>query len=120
MSRRRGFFSGTLAIGLLFMATAAASLQAQERAGRTLEEIAQRIETLRPQVDAAQRNAERADSVHADSLRRANQIPLDTIHVGPLRIATVPGQVELATEVFTEVWEAFQPLVRGSEDLLSD
>ena len=119
-SRRPGSFSGTLAIGLLFMATWGGSLGAQERGGRTLEEVGRRIEALRPQVDAAQRVAERADALYADSIRRANQVPLDTIQVGPLRIATVPGQVELATEVFSEVWDAFRPLILGSEDLLSD
>jgi hypothetical protein len=69
-------------------------------------------------MDAAQRIAVLADSLYADSLRRANQIPLDTIRVGPLRIATPPGQKELATEVVEEVWEAYQPLIRGSEDVL--
>lgn len=84
-----------------------------------LEALDKRIETLGPRVEAARRAAERADSLLADSLRRANQIPLDTIHVGPLRIATVPGQVETAEQVFSEVWQVFQPLIEGSEDLLS-
>lgn len=76
------------------MVVSGGSLQAQERAGRTLEEIGQRIETLRLQVDAAQRVAQRADSRYTDSIRSANQIRLDTIRVGPLRIATLPGQVD--------------------------
>jgi hypothetical protein len=50
----------------------------------------------------------------------ANQLPVDTIQVGPLRIATLPGQRELAREVFQEAWTAFSPLVKGSEDVLLD
>lgn len=120
MYRRRVVHPWNLAMGLLWAAAAGSSLEAQEKPSSSLEEIGQRIEALRPQVDAAQRAAERADSRYADSMRVANQIPLDTVQVGPLRIATIPSQVDLATEVFAEVWEAFHPLVRGSEYLLSD
>jgi len=85
-----------------------------------LEELGKEIEALRPQVEAARRVAVRADSIHTDSIRHANQVPLDTITVGPLRIATPPDQADLAREVFSDIWQTFQPLLEGSEDLLAD
>jgi hypothetical protein len=71
-------------------------------------------------VDRALTAAVEADSLFSDSIRRANQLPVDTIPVGPLRIVTLPGQQELAREVFQEAWTSFSPLVRGSEHVLSD
>lgn len=88
--------------------------------GILLSELADRIHSLRPRVEAARRAAQRADSLRIDSIRRAEQIPQDTLRVGPLRIVTVPEQVELARAVFSEVWGLFQPLVMGSENLLDD
>jgi hypothetical protein len=113
--RRRGVVGAVI---LLLGCTG--SLLGQEMVPPPLEAIGQRIEALRTEMDAAQRAAIIADSLYADSMREANQIPLDTILVGPLRIATVPAQKELAREVFEEAWGAYQPLVRGSEGVLSD
>lgn len=83
-----------------------------------LSELETLMQALQPRVEAARREARRADSLRTDSLKRARQIPLDTVQVGPLRIVTVPEQTELAREVFSEIWEVYQPLVMGSEDLL--
>ncbi len=84
-----------------------------------LGEMGERISLLRDQLRGARRAADLADSVRADSLKRANQVPLDTITVGPLRVVALPEQVGLAREVFQSVWEGFRPLVRGSEEVLS-
>ena len=85
-----------------------------------LRELGEHISALRPVVDSAQRAAQRADSSRADSLRQAREVPVDTLQVGPLTIVTVPAQGDLARSVFGQVWDLFQPLLRGSEDLLDD
>jgi hypothetical protein len=115
----RRHLRGAYLTGILLLGTVG-SLMGQQRVPPPLDSIGHRIETLRSEMDAAQALAIIADSLYSDSMREANQIPLDTILVGPLRIATVPNQREIATEVFEEIWGAYQPLVRGSEEVLSD
>ena len=105
---------------VLLLESPVGSLEAQEARPLTLEEVGLRIERLRPRVDAALAAAQRADAHHADSVRRANQIPIDTIQVGPLNVIIVPWQEDLARELFSESWDAFRPLLSGSEDVLSD
>ena len=124
MSRSRdGFAQKTLlalAGAFAVLLGSVGSLLGQEVVPPPLEAIGHRIEVLRSEMDEAQRAAILADALYADSLREANQIPLDTIMVGPLRIATVPSQQELAAEVFGRIWSVYQPLLRGSEDILSE
>jgi hypothetical protein len=82
--------------------------------------MGKRIGDLRFRLDVAREVADRADSLHRDSLIAANQVELDTTQVGPLRIAHLPGQRELAEEVFGEVWSTYSALMAGSESLLDD
>ncbi|MFC1791618.1 hypothetical protein ACFL0I_04035 [Gemmatimonadota bacterium] len=91
---------------------------AQATSVPTLEEVGARIQELRPQVDEAKVRYQLADSAQRDSLRAANQIPLDTLFVGPLRIITIPGQEELAREIFDPILAEIEPLLRGSEEVL--
>jgi hypothetical protein len=93
---------------------------AQGAAETELAEIGTRIEALGAHLQRARLAAERADSLRKDSLKAANQIRLDTLWVGPLRIAHRSEQKRLAREVFEEVWADFAPMVKGSESLLSE
>jgi hypothetical protein len=106
---------GCLGASLAFEQGAAQSTDKAE-----LTEIGGRIEALRTHLERARLVADRADSIRKDSLRAANQIELDTLWVGPLRIAHRREQERLAREVFEEVLADFAPMVRGSESLLSD
>jgi len=70
----------------------------------TEEELVHRIEALLPAVEEARAAVEAADRRRATELaarpRRATQL----VQVGPLRIVAPPGQTELASDLFEEVW----------------
>ena len=116
---RRGFHRlEGVGLGLLSILTALAApagALAQE-ASPDLEQVGRRVLEASVRLEAAREAADRADSLRKDSLVSANQIGLDTLQLGPLRIAHLPQQRKLAEEVFGEVWSDFAPLLAGSEE----
>lgn len=108
MSRR-------VALPLLLAALLSAPASAQQP--RSADELANRIDALRPQLERARSEMEEAQRLERLEEARREHPPVDTIAVGPMRIVTPPDQVDLARELFTEVWREHFANVTGSPSL---
>ena len=72
---------------------------AAQDARQTVEELERRVRELQPMVYEAHREAEAARERRVLEEKIRNQTETDTIQVGPLRVVTLPDQVDLAREV---------------------
>lgn len=116
MSRRSRWVRRVLLAG----AVASLLSHASPALGQDRELLGTRIEALRVRLEKARVAADRADARRADSLESANQVRLDTLMVGPLRVAHLPSQRKLALEVMGEAWKKAEPLVKGSDGIFAD
>lgn len=113
----------TLSLGLLLSLAIPTSLDAQagERLdAQAVDDLVQRLDSLAPLLEQAERAAERADR---EARRRAREdlgLTLDTLRVGPLRIVTPEGQASDARRAFEEVWEDAGPRVGDATAELSE
>lgn len=95
MSRR---IVWALLLALLTGSAPSASAQTTEA------ELLRRLETLRPVLDEARRDLEDATRRREVEGAARARGTIQLVRVGPLRIATLPDQAELAAELFEEVW----------------
>ncbi len=103
-------------LGVLFAGGAAvrpAQLFAQQQ---TEAELVSRIEALMPAYLEA-RAAWNARLQAEFAAEAARATPADTVHVGPLRIVTLPNDTETAAELFAEVWRESFGEIAGSPAL---
>jgi len=117
MSRSCSLFGFLILVGS-FLPTA--GVRAQEAIADSLEAVGARIEALIPRVEEADRAADLAERNRSDSVRAANQVPQDTVMIGPFMVVTPDGQTELAKEALSPHIGEVLPWIRGSEELLRD
>jgi hypothetical protein len=89
-------------------------LAGQSAPARDRQALQERIETLIPLVNDANRRARAADSMFFSSKGEAGE--QETIRVGPLTIVALTGQAEEARELFAEAWSAYAPLFGTGAD----
>src|SRR3989338_7346863 len=98
MSRRLAPVGVCAVLNLLFglgAPLAAQSRQAEEAA------LLQRIDSLMPLYQQA-RQVEASEKTNKEAAAKVREHPTtDTIAVGPLRIVTLPGQTELARQMYS-------------------
>ena len=81
------------------------------------EELVRSLESLRPRLEGAK--TEMDEALRVQRLEQANRErpPVDTFRVGPLRIVAPLDQVDLAEELFSEVWYEYFANVTDSPSL---
>lgn len=90
---------------------------AQATSNPGAEELRARLDVLRPQRERAQEEAEARQQRDLDARRvaAAAVATVDTIQVGPMTIVTPTDQVDMARELFGEVWEESFRLIESPE-----
>ena len=98
----------------------------QASAQVTDEQLAERLDSLRPVVQAAARAAEAEAATLEEARRAAAQreventgVSLDTLRIGPFRVLAFLDQTALAREIFEEAWRETYPNVTTSRSLAS-
>lgn len=89
-------------------------------AGQTAEELVQRLDSLRPLLEQARHDAERAELEAKLRAQAQLGIRLDTLQVGPLRIVTPEEQAPAARRAFEEAWETVAPFAGDATHVLDD
>ena len=102
-----------------FVGLMSAGVQPEASAQQTDADLTRLVDSLAPLLPDARRAAGEAGE-QAERERRILAAPAtDTISVGPLTIVTLPSQVALAEQIFTEAWQLYQPHVGATERLRS-
>jgi hypothetical protein len=98
-------------LGVVAPATARAQ---QSTPNITDEQLIRRIESLVPEYESART----AREARVQALREAERaVPLDTVQIGPLRVVTLPGDVDRARALFEDVWNESFPGLEASPSL---
>ena len=112
MSRRRGIGAALVAflagLGGAWPASSAAQQPGEEALLRNIDELIPQYTEALAARDARLRASEAAE-------RRPT--PTDTAQVGPMRIVTIPDELDVARELFDEVWREDFPRVTESASL---
>jgi hypothetical protein len=85
------------------------------RAGEA--ELIARIEALRPEFEAAEAARDARQREVQAARRPSEAVPLDTVQVGPMQIVSLPGESDVARDLFTAVWRERFPGAGASPSL---